>query len=301
MAHRSAINSLCINVGWFDQLWAYIYEVTWLGGGGSIREVKISKTPNAPVVAPIRFAPFPFPVPIFNDPRMDLPAPTGWKLFPNVAGGTQFEFNFPFPAAPPAPGPPLGGFIPPLAAPAPFVPAPPPAAGIFLVYSVENPVDQQAFTTDHLLGRWPVAPATIPVCGPNHKREISEIASQCKKERRGYRYTYWLRSIAGRVNQGILFLPPDVRISSVECGQKTWSTFRVGFDKVGRGRRGEGKPRVDERGILFFGSFRDKLGPKDRPVRVSFVSKAHPGYITALANNFSDFVLGPVGSPMEQE
>lgn len=299
MAHRSAITSLCINVGWFNQLWAYIYEVTWLAGGGSIREVKITKTPNAPVAAPIRIAPFPFPVPILNDPRIDLPAPTGWQLFPNVAGGTQFEFNLPFPVAPPAPGPPLGSFIPPLAPPAPFVPAPPPAAGTFLVYSVENPVEQQAFTTDHLLGRWPAAPATIPVCGPNHKREISEITSLCKRERRGYRYTYGLRSRVGRVNQGTLFLPPDVRTSSIECSKRTWSTFRVGFDKVGGGRRGEGNPRAEERGILFFGSFKDKIGPKDSPVWISFVSQARPGYIIALANNFSGFVLGPVGSRVE--
>ncbi len=286
MAHQATITVATKNVGWFDQNWRYDYTVTWLGGNGSIREVKINKTVGAGVSAPLRFGFIP-PRFIRNDPRMDLRAPTGWLLRPSVAGDTQFEFMH----QPPRAGGPLQGFIPPLAAPFPFRPAPPPPAGEFRVYSIENPVLQQATTIDHLNGQ-----LAHSVDAPNDKTECTCVSSIYAVADDGYRYDYTVYSREGCISQIVLFLAPEVAITDVTCSHEAWTTFRPGFDKPRGDEDADGEPTDDECGILYFGSFEHKIGPDDGPVTLSFVSKSAPGYITVLGNKFAEPLIGPIGS-----
>lgn len=159
------------NVGWFDQNWRYDYFVSWMGGSASIREVKITKTKGAEVIAHRRGL---FGLVGPRDPRMDLPSPTGWTL---ITRPTNFEFMLQ-----PSPLGPLGSFIPPLVPAGPgFVPVPPPLVGHFQVYSVENPTPHGAFTTDHLLGRFP-AVGFISVMAPNNKKEVAYIIDKYSKK-----------------------------------------------------------------------------------------------------------------------
>lgn len=286
MAHRSNITSATRNVGWFDQNWRYDYTVTWLAGNASIREVKIDKTKGAAVTAPLRFK-FGFP-PWIRDPRIDIGAPTGWVL---ISRPTQFEFMI----QPPPLGP-LANFIPPLIGPPPFVPAPPPFAGKFRIYSVENPTTFPAFTTDHLNGRFPAVPGGILVQAPNRKEECAKISAYCEKEKGGYSYTYVLSSEYGAIWQGILFIQPEVEIESIKVSEQTWSTYRVGFGKPTDKNRADGSPTDEEKGILYFGTWECPV-ERDcglRVVSVSFFSKAPPGYILVLANKFNQQVIGPV-------
>jgi hypothetical protein len=291
MAHRSSVTSATKNVGHHDQLWRYDYTVTWLGGNGAIREVIITKTPTALVKAPVRFSWLP-PFIFFNDPRMDLRAPTDWTLVPGVGVGS-FQFMIQ-----PPPGGNLNSYIPPLAPPPPFAPVAgvaPPVTGQFTVYSVENPVPHTAVTVDHLGVTFPAPPAPgHPVEAPNTKFEITLVTGSWKKEKGGYRYTYFVSSRVGRIKQAIFHLSPDVKISAIRSSRKSWSTFRVGFNKPRDLDRADGKPTPREKGILFFGSFDDPVGPEEGVIWVSFFSASKPGYIAVQANRFQAELVGPV-------
>ena len=292
MAHQATITTATKNVGWFDQNWRYDYTVTWQAGNGSIREVKINKTVGAGVSTPARLGLAIPPRFVFNDPRIDLFAPTGWLLRPSVAGDTQFEFML----QPPGAGGPLQSFIPPLIAPAPFVPAPPPFAGKFRMYSIENPVLQQATTIDHVNGQ-----LGHSVQAPNDKTECTCVSSIYAVADHGYRYDYSVYSREGYISQIVLFLAPEVAITDVTSSHEAWTTFRPGFDTPRGGEDADGEPTDDERGILYFGSFEHKIGPDDGPVTLSFVSESAPGYITVLGNKFAEPLIGPVGSEKKGE
>lgn len=285
MAHQARIAVATRNVGWFGQNWRYDYNVTWLGGNGSIREVKIGKTIAAGVTAPLRIgAQRPF---FFRDPRLDIGPPSEWTLNPNVAAGTQFEFMI----QPPAVGGPLPNFLPALAPPPPFAPiGPPPVTGQFRVYSVENPVPQQGITVDHLGAQ--VFHSTI---GPDTKIQCAGVTATVTRVKGGYRYTYTLFSRFGPINQAILFLDPSVQLQQIVTSEKAWATYRPGIDRRKRGDKPDGKPTAAEKGILlYFGSFKRQIGPGDPPVRLSFVSKATPGCIIVLSNKFCEPLQGPV-------
>ena len=286
MAHRSRILSRRRNVGWFDQNWRYDYKVVWLAGNASIREVKIDKTPGARVTAPLRFfGGFP---PWVRDPRVDVAAPSGWTLIQRAA---QFEFMI----QPPPLGP-LGNFIPPLIAPPPFAPAPPPRAGLFRVYSVENPRRFRAFTVDHLNARFPAAPNAFRVWAPNHKVECARITAACVAEREGYRYTYTVSAEVGDIWQAIVFLQPEVKIREIEVSDPAWQTYRVGFDDPDDCERADGDPTKEEAGVLYLGSWERPVSRDGglAAVAVSFFSMSRPGYVFCLGNKFEQLILGPV-------
>ena len=283
--HRSRIVSATRNVGWFDQNWRYDYDVTWLAGNASIREVKIAKTAGAQVIAPRRLvAAFP---PWIRDPRVDIAAPTAWTL---IRRATQFEFMIQPPALAP-----LGNFIPPLVGP-PFVPAVAgPVTGTFRVYSVENPAPFDAFTIDHLNARFPGAPNVFTVDAPNHKIECAKITSSCVSEKGGYRYSYTLSAEVGEIWQGIIFLEPEVHIDSIHLSDASWQTYRHGIDKPIDKQRADGVPSDDEVGLFYFGTWRCPVARMGGlgGVSVSFFSPSAPGYVFCLGNKFSQLVLGP--------
>lgn len=213
---------------------------------------------------------------------MDVAPPTGWTLISRAA---EFEFMIQ-----PPPGGPLRNFIPPLAAPPPFAPAPPgppPISGDFTIYSVENPVSHRAYTIDHLLGRFPAPPGNHIVDAPNNKEELSCVTSVVRRERGGYRYTYTLSSLRGRVNQAIIHLPREVRIESIKLSDESWSTYRVGFDKPRNRDCADGRPSHREKGMLYFGSFDVRIGPSDGSRSVSFFSRAKPAYISSAGEQLS--------------
>jgi hypothetical protein len=291
MAHRSTITCKAVNVGIFDQSWRYDYTVTWLAGNASIREVKIDKTNGAGVAAPLRFG-FQFPF-FFRDPRIDLAAPTSWTLIVRPA---QFEFMIQ-----PPPMAPLPNYIPPLiAAPPPppgaFVPAPPPAVGIFRVFSIENPKTFPAYTIDHLNARFPAAPNPFMVDAPNSKPECASVTAFCEPVANGYRYTYALSSDCGDLWQLTIFLPPDVSLHSIQSSDPEWHLHRVGFDQPISGFQADGTPGAEERGIAYFGSFTRPVAAGGPPAVLSFVSESEPGLVWVLGNRFAEVLVGPASA-----
>jgi len=81
---------------------------------------------------------------------------------------------------------------------------------------------------------------------------------------------------------------------------RKWHYFRVGFDKPKDQKFADGKPTSEEKGILYFGSFKDEIGSRDKPVSISFFSKNPPGYINVQGNNFARMLIGPT-PPQKQK
>ncbi|MHC4470503.1 MAG: hypothetical protein ACYS99_06010 [Planctomycetota bacterium] len=285
--HRSFIADRVTPVGWFWYFWRYDYYVWWFGGNASIFDVYIYKTRKAKVVTPP------------NGPRMDL-QPHNWFFRDQIV---TFGFGHQQPG--------LGNlheFIPPLVwvGPGRWVPVPPLgffglrlAMGHFRVFSMSSPAPHKASTQDFLMFRWPPPPLHLTVQAPNFEEEIGDIAAMCRKTRRGYEYSYSLRAKRGKIRQGVIMLPKEVKISKTRVNRNKWSSFRAGFDGPKDKKRAVGRPSGHERGFLFVGSFDSSIGPRDGAVTVSFVSKSPPAQVTVQTSNFAANVIGP-GVPASQ-